>query len=718
MAGHKSTNLFIIFLAFFAAQGVLANSIRTKQQLLPNPSKLELRFEPNEGQTDEQVDFLAHAAGYNVFLSRGEAVLTFWPSAMTVRLKPSGANILTAPEPLEKLTGASNYFVGSSPERWQTGIPNFRKVRYRDVYAGVDLIYHGNAMQLEYDFVVHPGADPGRILLEIQGASKPEVNRQGDVVIGSTAGDVRWHAPVAYQEIDGIRRIIPCAYVRKDEKRFSFEISRYDRAKPLIIDPVLEYSTYLGGSGFDKGSAIAVDRHGSAYVTGTATSADFPTQNTSHRERKSPFGTSFVTKFDRLGRLVYSTYLGGSGSPDQLGDASRGIAVDCNGNAYITGYAVSPNFPTKNAFQSKLLSATGAAFVTELNADGNALVYSTYLSGSNGAYGNSIAVDAQRHAYITGGTSSVDFPITRGAFQETFKSQSSTIFVTKFASDGRSLLYSTYLGGSGYDQGSGIAVDAHGEVYVTGSTFSTDFPMKHAFQNRLKSAAHGADNAFVAKLDPGGTALVYSTYLGGSAGDQGNSIAVDAHGGAYVTGYTSSADFPTKHAFQNRLRGYTNAFVTKMEADGELGYSTYLGGSVNGFPGDYGSSIAVDGEANAYVTGSTASVDFPVQNAFQATLRSTSGNAFITKLSADCELVYSSYLGGRGIGGDEGSGIAVDAHGYAYVTGRTASTDFPTRNAFQKTNKSMGDPIDPTYMANGFVARIGVGKRTQQCRPE
>lgn len=507
--------------------------------------------------------------------------------------------------------------------------------------------------------------------------------------------------------MNGSRKLVACSYMRKGN-HLGFRLGAYDRAKPLVIDPILEYSTYLGGSydlfngaaGQDYANAIAVDKYGNAYVTGWTYSTDFPTKHAFQTENEGAStnnSDAFVSKFDPTGHLVYSTYLGGGDG----GQAGNAIAVDARGNAYVTGWTNATDFPIKNPFQSTLgFSFIGVsnAFVTKFDPAGSGLVYSTFLGGSYYDVGNGIALDEEERAYVTGFTQSTDFPL-RDAFQSTLKMQQSA-FVTKFDAAGNKLIYSTYLGGSTIgangDYGSGIAVDQYGDVYVAGFTASTDFPIKKAFQEKLKSAN---GNAFITKFDPAGTELIYSTYLGGSCGDRANGIALDSRGSAYVTGATCSDDFPTKNPLEKKLKNrYGNAFVTRFDPAGnELVYSTYLGGSGIAGAGDAGNGIAVDHYGNAYVTGSTVSSDFPIKNPFQKTLSSRYGNAFVTKINpAGCAFVYSSYLGGSG--SDSGSGIAVDPAGSAHVTGYTNSSDFPVKNAFQSTLKSPN--------GNAFVTKI------------
>ncbi len=675
--------------------------------------KLPLGFEANRGQSDGAVDFIARGAGYSLFLKPTEAVFVMVGQSgkqakkssghpaekkaansparqsTVLRMKLIGANSKSSSEGAEEQAGKVSYFTGDDQSKWQTDVPTFGRVNYKDVYPGIDMTYYGNQRQLEYDFVVAPGADSRQIALAFGGAKKVEVEAaSGELIITtSDGGKVRQHKPVVYQEAAGGRKTIEGGYAKTGRKgEIGFRIGAYDRALPLIIDPTLVYSTYLGGSGDDRGSGIAVDAQGSAYITGSTVSTNFPTKNP-FQPTYGGSADAFVTKLNAAGdALLYSTYLGGSGY-----DRGSGIAVDAQGSAYITGSTVSTNFPTKNPFQPT--NGGGGAFVTKLNAAGDALVYSTYLGGGDTDGGRGIAVDAQGSAYITGDTVSPNFP-TKNPFQPTFGGGGSEwgpeadAFVTKLNAAGDGLVYSTYLGGSGDDLGYGIAVDAQGSAYITGSTTSTNFPTKNPLQGTLGG---GFEDAFVTKLNAAGDALVYSTYLGGSGGDAGSGIAVDAQGNAYVTGSTGSTNFPTKNPLQT-LSGSFDAFVTKLNAAGDaLVYSTYLGGSGS----DRGSDIAVDAQGNASITGGTGSTNFPTKNPLQATF----GGAFVTKLNATGDaLLYSTYLGGGGF--DNGNGIAVDSQGNAYVTGYTASTNFPTKNPLQGTNGGGKD---------AFIAKISSG---------
>ena len=518
------------------AHKVLANSKAGIQARITNAyGKLPLSFEVNRGQTDAEVKFLSHSSGYTLFLTATEAVFSFnkatRPKTGVITnpdTKNRGINTPTAlrmqlvnsnPKPqiagLNELPGKTNYFTRNAT-KWRTNIPTYRKVQYRDVYPGVDLVYYGNQSQLEYDFIVASGADPKAITLDFHGADKLEVDTQGDLLLHTAVGRIRLRKPLAYQEIDGVNSPVPCSYVLPGENQIGFQLGDYDRSKPLIIDPVIAYSTYLGGLGRDVGHDIAVDSSGSAYVTGLVNSPNFPTANPVQPTPGSNLDL-FVVKINTTGSaLVYSTYLGGGGR-----DEGFGIAVDSSGNAYVTGSTDSTDFPTVNAAQPAVGGGVCEprsmlcrdAFVAKLTATGT-LVYSTYLGGNSADGGLDIAVGTSGSAYVTGWTDSANFP-TLNAFQATHGGNRDA-FVTKLNPAG-TLAYSTYLGGSNTENsfprnlGGGIALDHQGNVYVTGSTWSQDFPTVSAIQATLRSAP----DAFVTKLNPAGSALLYSTYLGG-----------------------------------------------------------------------------------------------------------------------------------------------------------------------------------------------------------
>ena len=662
-----------------------------KPQMIEAYGKLPMAFEANQGQADSAVKFLARGSGYTLFLAANEAVLALQKFSATggqssvcnqnppseiaetqstvLRMKLVGANPAARITGAEELLGKSNYFIGNDPRKWRTGVRNYSKVKYQNVYHGVDLVYYGNQRQIEYDFVVAPGADPRAITLSFENADKAEIDAQGNIVLRAGVDKLVMQKPYIYQEMNGAKQEIVGSFVLAG-KQAGFHIADYDASLPLVIDPVLSYSTYLGGSGTEHAEGIAVDPAGNVYVAGWTDSPNFPTANAFQATLKGG-QDAFVTKLNPNGSaLVYSTYLGGSSSAD----FGFGIGVDALGNAYITGRTDSPDFPTASPFQANRKGSSDA-FVTKLNASGSALVYSTYLGGSEFDRGLSIAVDAAGNAYVTGRSeafSTSDFP-TVSPFQATLMGTMDA-FVTKLNSSG-AILYSTYLGGSSGDEGRGIAVDSQGNAYVTGLTGSDNFPTANPL---LGNSGNG--EAFVTKFNPTGSALVYSTYLGGTNRDDAYSIAVDNAGNAYVTGSTSSNDFPTANPLQaNRKGSFDDAFVTKINPAGStFVYSTYFSGGFN----TTGRGIATDSQGNAYVTGRDSGPNFPLVNPIQG---SGSIGAIVTKLNpTGSALVYSTYLGSNS--NDEGRAIAVDQSGNAYVTGNTLATNFPTKNPIQANN--------------------------------
>ncbi len=682
---------------------------QTKARIRQAFGRLPMRFETNVGQVNPQVRFISRGPGYSLFLTPTEAVMTLQASEggsqgkkthpgelesaarnpqSVVRMKLAGAHPAPQLEGLDALPGKSNYLVGNDQGQWRRNVTSYSRVSYQNVYPGIDLIYYGNQQQLEYDFVVAPGADLSAIRLSFSGMKKMRVDRQGDLVLHTANGDVRQRKPLIYQEVDGCRQEIAGRYKVSGKGQVGFQLANYDRTRPLVIDPVLAYSTYLGGSGLDGVTDIAIDAAGNAYLVGMTNSvSDFPLVNPLQPNFGGidpPFFTPydvFVSKLNRDGSaLIYSTYLGGKSY--DLGD---GIAVDRDGNVCVTGTTISSDFPTKNALQPALASSPGNgadAFVAKLTADGSALVFSTFFGGSytESIYG--MAVDKDGYIYVSGNTGSTDFP-TKNPLQPALAG-SDDVFVAKMKPDGSALIYSTYLGGSNNDSYgyTHLAVDVRGSAYIAGSTNSTDFPTINA----LQATNAGGYDAFVAKLNPQGTALVYSTYLGGSAGDHAYDLALDLAGNAYVVGDTDSTNFPTSNPLQPALSGSSDAFVTKLNRTGSsLCYSTYLGGSDS----DRGSSIAVDLPGRAYIIGSTHSADFPTLNAVAPKPDSPDGtdDAFVTGLNArGSRLIYSTYLGGRS--NDIPTSITVDFWGNAYVAGSTASNDFPiTLGAFQQIFK-------------------------------
>jgi Beta-propeller repeat len=666
----------------FRSDPVAQPTQREHGQLVARYGQLPLAFIRNEGQLDRRAVYFARGTGYTLFLTERAAVLGLVPAgsgeragrSAAVSIGFAGANPgsrLVAETPL---AGKFNYLIGDRSS-WRTHVASYKRVQYKNLWPGIDAAFYGNQGQFEYDLGVAPGADPGRIALALSGAERVRVAESGALSIQLRGGSVRQLAPHAYQILDGVKVAVDSRYFLQGH-RVGIRLGHYDHRLPLTIDPKLDYSTYLGGSGQDVGTGIAVDSSGAAYVTGYTTSTNFPRTSGAHENGNDGSYDAFVTKLNPSGTgLIFSTYVGGSAD-----DRGFGIAVDTAGAAYVTGDTTSTNFPTTTAAYQPAHRGASDAFVAKLKPDGAGLEYATYLGGSLTDRGFGIAVDSSGAAYVTGVTGSSNFPTTAAAYQPAHRG-ASDVFVTKLNSSGTGLAYSTYLGGAGQDIGKAIAIDPDGAAYLTGDTTSPDFPTT---AGAYQTALHGFVNAFVAKLKPDGAGLAYSSYLGGSKDDNGFSIAVGPSGAAYVTGQTVSPDFPTTPgAYQTSYGGVTDAFVTKLKPDGTgLAYSTYLGGS----DFDFGYGIAVDPSGAAYVTGQTASTNFPTTpDAYQRS-NSGLGNAFVTKLnSSGTGLTNSTYVGGSAV--DRSYGIALDASGAAYITGFTNSTNFPiTPNAYQTLN--------------------------------
>jgi hypothetical protein len=699
------------------------------------------------------VNFLSRGQGYTLFLSGGDAVLTLRnsspaphglnppASSEALRLQLLGANTHAAASGREELPGKANYFIGNDPSQWRTNIPTYAKVRYENVYPGVSLDYYGEREgKLEYDFIIAPGADPKAISLGVgtQEHAPLRVSPEGDLVVKIQSGEVRLHKPVVYQEQksevrsqeSGVReenrvsttsnrQFLDGQYVLDAQNRVHFALGPYDHSLPLVIDPVLAYATYIGGSGGDTGFAIAVDSSFDAYIAGVTNSTNFPFTGSAFQTANNGNADGFITKMNSAGTaLLYSTYLGGAGN-----DAVTALAL-YSGEVLVTGYTTSSNFPlrapagigTTLPYQ-QIYGGNTDAFISEINATGNILVYSTYLGGSGLDEGQGIAVDSSGNAYVTGFTQSANFPVTANALQSTLNG-SQNVFITTMNSSGEALVYSTYLGGSEADTAQAIQIDnaSPPNMYIAGYTFSSNFPTVSPVQKSLG----GGSDAFVAELNGGGTALTFSTFLGGSGNDEAYGLALDGSKNIYVTGGTSSSNFPTTSGvFQPALKGAENAFVAKLNAGGTtLGYSTYLGGSTS----DQGNAIAVTSAGIAYVTGLTESSDFPTQNPVQAILGLSNNSlcglnpcpdAFITQLNATATaLTYSTYLGGNGY--DSGEAIALDSTGDPYITGTTISTDFPVTSPYNSA--SYTPPYKSTLTGtagNAYIAKIDSANNAQ-----
>jgi hypothetical protein len=669
---------------------------------------MPLYFIPNKGQVNGKAQFYARTFGYSLWLT-GEGLvfdrintpaLPGHPSqeGMTkrdvVRLVFRDADRNPEMVPVEITGNRVNYFKGQNPAKWFTGLKTSKAVLYKNLYKNIDLKVYGIEKQIEYDWIVKPGGDPARICFQYENVSDTRIDENGDLIIETRMGGLTHKRPVGFQVVKGEKVPVKVDFRKIETNVYGFRVGHYNETYPLVIDPVvMAYSTYLGGSGMDRGFALAVDSSGNVYVSGDTYSPDFPThdayQNTSGGDREV-----FVIKFSTQGNsLVYSTYLGGSGE-----DSGEGIRVDSSGRAYVVGLTSSTDFPVRDAYQNTYAGGDRDVFVAILSSSGSGLDYSTYLGGSGSDSGFALALDSSKNIYITGRTSSSNFP-TRNAYKNTYGGGDFDAFVTKIASTGSSLVYSTYLGGSGQETGYGIAVNGN-NAYITGRTASSDFPRHSAYQN-----AHGGGNydAFVTKLSSSGSNLIYSTYLGGSANDSGYGIAVDSDGSAYVTGDTGSTNFPTLNAYQNTHGGGDrDAFITKFAAAGTtLGYSTFLGGSET----DAAAHVALTASGYACITGYTTSSDYPLKRAYQNSFNGDK-DVIVSMLSAEgSDLNFSTFLGGGDM--DRGKGIVVDGGGDICVAGYTESFDFPIQNAYQGTLNGNVDVFVGKFSTSQFGTLCG-----------
>lgn len=683
-----------------------------------SPANLPLYFEANSDQTE----FLSSGNGYQFAISASEVQMILRESgsrAATAQMRFAGGNAAARIHGGGEMPGKINYLIGNDPSKWQTGLPTFGNVRVEELYPGIDMVFHGNQRQLEYDFAIAPGANPNVIKMQFQGVDKISITSQGDLVLKIGPGEVCQPKPEIYQTVLGSHRRIAGGYKILDPQTVGFEIAGYNHTLPLLIDPVLGYSAFFGGNVGDEGLGIALDPNGNIYIAGQTLSKEFSTVGAYQTNFAGGQynGDAFVAKFfgEPATNLAYLTYLGGSDE-----DAAFGLAVDANGNAFVTGYTDSPNFPTNNALFPKIPGKPNplfnniylpSAYVAELNTNGSSLIYSTYLGGSNENVATSIAVDSSDNAYVVGYTYSGNFPVTNALQSHLACSNNiylnANAFVTEIAANDTTLLYSTFLGGTNYDEAEDVALDPSNDVYVAGYSGSFNFPVWNTPTNlpyaRFLSGVtnryplYTTFDGFVTKFPPLSTKpssvtnLIYSMFLGGTNNDVANGVSADASGNAYVTGWTASTNFPVINSPPG-LSSFlttngipapvaTNVFLTKIAPDGSAVLdSTVFGGRAT----DIGYRVAVDANGDAFVTGWESSANFPTTNSFGSLLATNStitGNydAFVTGISADWSNVFYSVC----IGGNQdtfGYGIALDSSTNVFITGGTDSTNYPTFN--------------------------------------
>jgi hypothetical protein len=684
---------------------------------------LPLTFEANQGQVNTQARFVSRGNGYTVFLTTGGMVLSLrsakaseeglQPSTTaTIQFKLVGAakNPAVVGENLQP--GRVNYFLGNDPTRWRTNVPTYGQVRYKNVYPGIDLVYYGNHRQLEYDFAVAPGANPSRIQFEINGADQIHLDTEGNLILDVGDKQLCFQSPIVYQEFEGKRLTVNGGYAVTDPTHIQFQVASYDPGKPLIIDPVLLYSTYLGGSGDDQAAGIAVDKSGSVYVAGYTSSVNFPLVTLGNPSKNN--NHVFVAKLDATGsNLIYADYIGGNSE-----DYGLALVLDSQNNVYVTGSTQSSNFPVVNAYQGQQ-PGPYSGFLTRVSADGSSLLYSTYLGGNTFDQPTSIAIDTLGQVHVAGSTSSQNFPVVN-AYQSTVSAnQAGTYgnygFLTKFSSDGSSLVYSTYFGGSSnvvQDCGTpcwpapasainAIALDANGNAYVAGTTNTYDFPVSTGAYQASNTTSGDPTVGFVGKFASAGS-LGYSTYFYPSSGNSigVGAIAVDGTGSAYIAGNAESdGTFPVTSTSicDPGANGFacSYAFVTKFDPAGStLLYSTFLGANNFASP----QALVIDAANNAYVLAATSSAAFQTSSGIESYAGKT--DLLVVEIdSAASTQLFATYLGGSGT--EAASGMALDAAGNMYVAGTTNSSDLPViPGAFQTV---------PGGGTDAFVMKIGTG---------
>jgi hypothetical protein len=640
----------------------------------------QLGFEANFGQTRPEVRFTARSSGGLISLT-ADRIGYQSRDGTSAGLTFLGANPHPGVAAMERQPGVANYLLGRSPEQWYRGIPRYGRIHYGDVYPGIDVEFYGVHRNLEFDFIVRPEADPSQIRLAFVGGPQVTINKSGDAVLQFSSSILKLQKPQVFQA--GVR--LAARYLSIGRDQIGIEIGPYDRLKPVVIDPVLTFSSYLGGASDDEAYAVAVDANGNSYIAGTTSSVSFPAgpSATIYGSRGGNFD-AFVAKFNSAGtQLAYVTYIGGSGN-----DEAYGVAVDSQGSVYVTGYTSSSDFPTTaGAYQTKYGGGTSDAFLLKLNPAGSAPIYSTLIGGSGDDLAYSVALDSLNEATIGGSTTSGNLALSAKGFRPNYGGGLSDGFVIRLNAAGTATVFGSYIGGGGEDVALSVAVDGSSNTYVTGYTQSSDFPTTAGV---IQPTPSGGYEAFVTALNSTGGAI-YSTYLGGAQEDYGLSVAVDSGSSAYVAGYTASSNFPVKSGALQGTKGVGyDAFVAKLNVSGTaLVYCTFLGGSGD----DFGQAIAVDGAGNAYIAGESASADFPKSSdAANASLLGSAG-VFVSKLdSTGAKLGYSTLIGGSGF--QTAYDIAVDSAGAAYVAGYTTSLDFPVSGtAPQVTNGGASDGI-------------------------
>jgi uncharacterized protein (TIGR03437 family) len=720
-------------------QSRAADVTRTSPQLA-HLGRIPLYFEENRGQGPEGARFIMRSNGFSAAFTPTEVLIQTTGSHRASEYQPckslrcignrpgseatesSSKLTLTDTESKElrigwngngvgrsvrgdkRLDSRFNYLSGNKPEGWRQNVPAYEKVFYPQIRPGIDLVFYGRQHEMEFDLVVAPGADPEGLVMTLDGADEVSLTPAGELQITMSGETITWKRPLVYQEKstpggDIRQRVEIAGNYRLDHNRVHFEVGEYDRNRTLVIDPILQYSSYIGGNSSDQIQGIATDAQGNIYVAGSTNSANFPVL-AALRGTKSSGADMFISKLDPSGtRLIYSTFLGGTGD-----EGVQRLALAADGTVTVAGYTTSSNFPTANPAQAAYGGGVDAV-VARLSGDGSSLIYSSYLGGSGEDAALAVALDTTGAAYATGYTASANFP-TVNAFRNS-GSGASEAFVTRFTPTGV-ISYSTYLGGNAGDIALGVAADSTGSIFVAGTTTSTNFPIANAFQSTFAGGqcsdagnVFPCGDVFVTRINPTGASLSYSTYFGGTGDDQANALAIDGSNAAYITGYTTSANFPLRTPLQPAAAGLSDAFVAKIVPAGNaLAYSTYLGGVV----AETGTAIAVDNSGTAYVAGSTESNNFPLVNSLQG---HAGVDAFVSRMNpAGTAMSFSTLLGGSDF--DQALAITADNNGSAFVAGWTNSNDFLVRTPLQSASGGGVCGAAPLqYICeDGFIARI------------
>ncbi|MHC1745016.1 MAG: PKD domain-containing protein [Syntrophobacteraceae bacterium] len=727
--------------------GQIVENTETNSVLQPR-GLAPLHFILNQGQLDERIKYYSKNARQEIYFTEDGVYLAIAkgkpendplnaPLNLTRNERPTIETQIVRLAPVSMARQVEihsedtrqakvNWYVGNDQRRWKTNIPTYGAVTYRGARDGLDVRFYGKDRHLEYDLIVKPGQDPSQVKMACSGVDYYELTEEGDLVINLKGGaTLLQKRPTIYQMINGDRVSIEGGFTVErpattrsasgaqnlalaeadDDMVYGFDVGEYDRSLPVVIDPVIMYADYLelGGTGEDYSLSIDVDSTGCAYTAGYTSS----TEQSFSIPGAIPIGTLttssyniFVKKFDALGGDVHTTYLGGN-------DNSRAYAIasDNAGNVYLTGQTSATNYPTVLPIYGTN-RGNGDSFLTKLAPDGT-VSFSTYIGGADEDMGYGIAIDTSGCAYITGYTYSVNYP-TSNAYCITHSSGDMDAFITKINTITRTLTYSTFVGGDANNCGKAVAVDSSGSAYVTGWTYSSNFPV---FGSPFQPEFAGIQDAFVLKLGTSGSTLAYSTYLGGSDADAGMGIALDSSGNAYVTGKTNSTDYPVsgdRSQFGSNYTGGTDGFVTKLDSSGSaLTYSTYLGGADVDIP----AGIRVNTSNEAFIVGETASNNFPLVNAFHGA-KDGSRAAFITKLNAaGSSAVFSSYYLGNE-GNDAGTGIALDksAGTGVYFTGYTTTADYYSNAFAVKLNDVTTPSMDVVSPNGGESIQAGTNK--------